>query len=279
MFQFERGGRLPALDRDAAHVITGSEHILKAYANKHSLTATAIVDLIKIVLKNPDFNADDVDTDMLQSLQAAIDSCDLQFINMHKDGDGQQVLELFAWPVEKVLCELIGGLCLASHQHFAFREYKDPHGNRLFAGDANGEVSFQLAQIKIGNNKVPVSIVLYIDGKFLKKGIPIRSVYISIVPSIICYIVYDIVCIYFDIVYDICYLIPISYTISYTILDVEAIRSCSMESDSVLAVGCLNNERSFLAKSNAWRPVALLPILKGSACAETNNDWVHHRRT
>jgi hypothetical protein len=53
MFQFEQGRLLPALDRDAADVITGSEHILKAYADKHSLTATAIVDLIKNVLKNP----------------------------------------------------------------------------------------------------------------------------------------------------------------------------------------------------------------------------------
>ncbi len=49
MFKFEQGGLLPALDRDAANVITGSEHILKAYADKHSLTATAIVDLIKNV--------------------------------------------------------------------------------------------------------------------------------------------------------------------------------------------------------------------------------------
>ena len=73
---------MPALDRDAADVITGSEHILKAYAEKHSLTATAIVDLIKNVLKNPEFNADDVDTNMLQRLQAAIDSGDLQVINM-----------------------------------------------------------------------------------------------------------------------------------------------------------------------------------------------------
>jgi hypothetical protein len=37
MFQFEQGGLLPALDRlvDAADVITGSEHILKAYAIPH----------------------------------------------------------------------------------------------------------------------------------------------------------------------------------------------------------------------------------------------------
>jgi hypothetical protein len=162
IFQFEQGGLLPVLDRDAVDVITGSEHVLKSYADKHSLTATAIVDLTKNVLKNPDFNANDVDTDMLQRLQAAIDSGDLQVINMHKDGGGPQVLELFVRPVEKVLRDLIGDLRLAGHQHFAFHEYKDPQGNRLLAGDANRSVSFQLAQIKIGNDKVPVSIVLYI---------------------------------------------------------------------------------------------------------------------
>jgi hypothetical protein len=66
---------------------------------------------------------------------------------------------------------------------------------------------------------------------------------------------------YFDIVHD------IVYDTGY-----------SMESDSVLAVGCLNNDRSVLAKLYAWRPLALLPILKGSACAETNDDWLHHSR-
>jgi hypothetical protein len=142
---------LPALDRDAADVITGSEHILKAYANKHSLTATAIVDLIKNVLKNPELNADDVDTDMLQRLQAATGSGDLQVINMHwhNDGDGPQIWELFTRPAEKVLRELIGDLRLAGHQHIEFHEYKDPHGNRPFASDANGSVSFQLARIDI----------------------------------------------------------------------------------------------------------------------------------
>jgi hypothetical protein len=52
---------------------------------------------------------------------------------------------------------------------------------------------------------------------------------------------------------------------------------CNMESDSVFAAGCLNNDRPVLAKSYAWRPLALLPILKGSACAETNDDWIRHR--
>ncbi len=42
-----------------------------------------------------------------------------------------------------MLRELIGDMRLAGHQHFAFHEYKDPHGNRLFAGDAKGSVSLQ----------------------------------------------------------------------------------------------------------------------------------------
>jgi hypothetical protein len=80
------------MDINAADVITGTsgtEHILKAYANQHSLTGAlaAIVDLIKNVLKNPEFNSDEVDTDMLQRLQAATDSGGLKVINMHKEGD------------------------------------------------------------------------------------------------------------------------------------------------------------------------------------------------
>ncbi len=42
MFPFEQGGLLPALDRNAADVITGSEHIRNAYADKHSLTAVHV---------------------------------------------------------------------------------------------------------------------------------------------------------------------------------------------------------------------------------------------
>jgi hypothetical protein len=38
-------------------------------------------------------------------------------------------------------------------------------------------VSVQLTQARIGQNKVPVSIVLYIDGTFLKKGIPIHPIH------------------------------------------------------------------------------------------------------
>ena len=66
-------------------VITGSEFIVKANAERNFLTATAINDLIKNVLKNPQFNLKEVDTDMpLQRLSRSIesDSGDLNIISI-----------------------------------------------------------------------------------------------------------------------------------------------------------------------------------------------------
>ena len=96
---------------------------------------------------------------------------------MHKEGDGAQKLELFKHPEEKILHELMSNIRLAGCQHFAFKEYLDPHGNRLFACHANGSICFQLAQFCIGEGKVPVSLVIYIDATYIKKGIPIRPIY------------------------------------------------------------------------------------------------------
>jgi hypothetical protein len=127
MHCFGQQGLVPVLDSDMAEVITGSEFMVKAYADRHSLTATAINDLIKNVLKNPQFNVDEVDTDMLQRLSVSIDSGDLQIISMRKEGDGAQNPELFKHQIEKVLRELIGDMLLAGKQHYVFREYKDPH--------------------------------------------------------------------------------------------------------------------------------------------------------
>ncbi len=88
VYDILQAGLVLPLDKEAAGIITGSEAILKEFASKHSLTASAIYDLIKDVLKNPVFNKDEVDTDMLQRLQASIDRGDVQIIDMHAEGDG-----------------------------------------------------------------------------------------------------------------------------------------------------------------------------------------------
>ena len=44
------------------------------------------------------------------------------------------------------------------------------------------------------------------------------------------------------------------------------------------AVGCLNNDRTVMSLPYAWRILACLPILKGSACTNTSKDWQAQRR-
>ncbi len=49
-------------------------------------------------------------------------------------------------------------------------------GEREF-GASNSAVSFQLAQVRVGPDCVPVSLVIYIDGSFIKHEIPVKPIY------------------------------------------------------------------------------------------------------
>ena len=123
---------------------------------------------------------------MHERLMGAVEEGDLQVIDLKEDGDGEQDVRLFKRPTGKVLRELLGDPRLAGCQHFAFKEYKDANGARIVGGHANGSVSFQLAQLRVGKDTVPISIVLYIDGSFIKRGILISPVY----SKLTCYITY-----------------------------------------------------------------------------------------
>ena len=62
----------------------------------------------------------------------------MEIILMCVKGNGAQNQELFRLSAEKVLREFMGDMRLAGHQHFSFHEYRDPSGNWIFAGHANG---------------------------------------------------------------------------------------------------------------------------------------------
>ena len=102
-YVFNQEGLVPELDKDAASVLTGSEHIVKAYASKHKLNASTVNDLIKDVLKNPNFNSDEVDTDMLKRLSAAIDGGDIQIISM-KAERGVTKIPNFSYVLRRKCC-------------------------------------------------------------------------------------------------------------------------------------------------------------------------------
>jgi len=72
-----------------------------------------------------------------------------------EDGNGEQDVRLFKRPAGKVLRELLANPRLAECQHFAFKEYNDASGARIIGDHANGSVSFQLAQLRVGRDVSP----------------------------------------------------------------------------------------------------------------------------
>jgi hypothetical protein len=64
----------------------------------------------------------------------------------------------------KVLIELLSDESMAGRQHltqhFGFKLSTNADGDRVLGGDANGSVSFELAQICVGPETVPISIVI-----------------------------------------------------------------------------------------------------------------------
>jgi hypothetical protein len=83
--------------------------------------------------------------------------------------------------------ELIADPRMAGHQHLGFNLQCNSKGELIYACEANGSVTFQLAQLSMGPDTVPMALVAYIDGTFMKRGIGIRPIYCEY------HIIYDII--------------------------------------------------------------------------------------
>ena len=151
-------GFIPALAPDAAGIFTKSEQLLQDYARKRTMNATDLKTLIQDVLQHPEFNSKDVEPDMHARLMKAVADGDVEIHDMWKPGDGSQTLQFFKRNVENVLRELLADIRLAGNQHFEYKEYRNAAGERIFACDANGSVTFQIAQTRAGEGVVPVSL-------------------------------------------------------------------------------------------------------------------------
>jgi hypothetical protein len=111
------------------------------------------------------------------------------------DVDGDQDLTFWLRSLEEVLKEVLGDEQMSVHQHFGFEMSETNEGLREF-GASNGAVSFQIAQIRCGEECVPVSLVIYIDGSFIKHGIPLTPIYSNMLCVFYEYIQYILVIVY-----------------------------------------------------------------------------------
>ena len=108
-------------------------------------------------------------------------------IDMWEEGGGDQDVTFVKRKLEKVMRELIADPRMAGHQHLGFKLQCNAKGERIYACEANGSVTFQLAQLSMGPDTVPMALVAYIDGTFMKRGIRIRPIYCEY------HIIYDII--------------------------------------------------------------------------------------
>ena len=184
---------MPALDEDASNVFSQSEKILLDHATKRFMNASELKALIQEVLHHPDFDLDSVDHNLHERLMKAVEEGDIEIIDMWEEGDGDQDVTFVKRKLEKIMRELMADVRMAGHQHFGFKLQANARGERIFACEANGSVAFQLAQLSMGPDTVPMALVAYIDGTFMKRGLGIRPIYCEYTHVITYDIIYDII--------------------------------------------------------------------------------------
>ena len=116
--------------------------------------------------------------------------------------DGDQDLNFWTRQLEDVVREIMEDPVFKGNQNFSFEMDVDKAGERLFGGEANAGVSFQIGQLRyilcctwymsvynsmyfvryfrVGEGTVPLAIVVYIDGSFIKHKIPVKPIYVTV---------------------------------------------------------------------------------------------------
>lgn len=99
---------------------------------------------------------------------------------MREPGDGDQELIFLLLNLEAVVQDLLCDERLEGHQVYGFQVYTDSRGVRV-CSEGNGSLSFQAASAKIaalsGPRKVPLSLVLYLDGTFVLSNVDVKVLY------------------------------------------------------------------------------------------------------
>jgi hypothetical protein len=167
---------IPEALNETLQAFSFSEMKLYKHAIAYKWTAEELIATIKLI-KSTDFKVEDVNVDLHKRVAAAIAQGHFTSHNMREsDRDGDQDLTFWIRSLEEVLLEVLGDERMAGHQHFTFEMLINEDGEREF-GASNGAVSFQIAQLRSGPDCVPVSLVIYIDGSFIKHGIPVKPIY------------------------------------------------------------------------------------------------------
>jgi hypothetical protein len=101
------------------------------------------------MLQNPEFDFKDIDPDLNKRMAKAVDNGHIKCVNLREGpADGDQDLNLWVCELEDVAREIIEDSIFKGNQNFHFEMDLDQLGERLFGGEANAGVSFQIGQLR-----------------------------------------------------------------------------------------------------------------------------------
>ena len=101
------------------------------------------------MLCNPEFDSKEVDPDLHKRMNKSVQDGRIRCFDMREGpADGDQDLNLWTRQLEDVVWEIMEDPVFKGNQNFGFEMDVDAAGERLFGGEANAGVSFQIGQLR-----------------------------------------------------------------------------------------------------------------------------------
>ena len=101
------------------------------------------------MLRRPEFDSKELDPDLHKRMQQAVQDGRIKCFNLREGpADGDQDLDLWTRELEDVVREIMEDPVFKGNQNFSFELDVDAAGQRLFGGEANAGVAFQIGQLR-----------------------------------------------------------------------------------------------------------------------------------
>ncbi len=166
--------------RDKRRNFTATETRLLDLAIKRGWS-TAEGEEVLSFLRSPSFNASDIRCtsfrNLLLRLEEDLDAePEFRCINLWKEGDGKQKVELHLRDLKSVFLELLTHTNVGELDLF-FRAIIDKRGNRWYTAHANSGTWWEDQQTRLGSDVAVGAALLYFDGTHIKQNIGVQGAY------------------------------------------------------------------------------------------------------
>jgi len=139
---------LPNMSEEEQKRFTPSELILYKHALEYKWTVEQLKKVIAM-LRLPEFDSKEIDPDLHKRMEKAVLDGRIKCFNMRKGpADGDQDLDFWTREMEDVVLEIMEDPIFKGNQKYSFEMDLDEAGKRLFGGQANAGVAFQIGQLR-----------------------------------------------------------------------------------------------------------------------------------